>query len=202
MAKNPLYSRIGKAILRELFGTEIYKFHYLEFDTSDCPKLDSRLPFPVKNLKLSDFKTGNPVNFTDEKLCIIAQRLKSNNYKAFGIIENNKLLYSTWVALDCITLPNGKVIPLHDYEAILEDSYCEPCARGRHFHSIMNLYRLDFLASLGKEKVLAIVLDGNEPAMKVQLNSGFSELGTFYSGKILWCPFATLFRHKYESRKR
>lgn len=154
--------------------------------------MSGKLPFEVKELRLEDFHTGNPVNFTPKKLNLIADRLNSNNYKAFGIVENGTLLYSTWVCLDKITLPNGQTYMLKPDEAILEDSYCEPVARGRHFHSLMNRYRLDYLASSGKKDVIAIVLDGNIPAMKVQLKSGFKEKRVFYSGRIFWKSFSTL----------
>lgn len=186
-------SRIPKLLLRKLLGLDIYRFHYLVFDTSSCPKLKTTLPFKVKdNLSYSDFETGDKFRLTPSKEKIIKDRLQSPSYKCFGIIEKGKLLYSTWVALDRITLPNGLVIPLKEHEAILEDSFCEPIARGRHFHSIMNLFRLDYLASLGKKKIIAIVLDGNVPAMKVQMKSGFKEIRTFYSGTIFGRPFSTL----------
>jgi len=174
-------------------GTQIYKFHYLTFDTSNSQILNVKLPFEVRDdLKFSDFETGDKFRLTSSKAKVIKERLNSSSYKCFGIIEEGKLLYSTWVALDRITLPNGKVIPLKEDEAILEDSFCEPIARGRHFHSLMNLFRLEYLASLGKKTVVAIVLDGNVPAMRVQIKSGFKEIKTFYSGKLFWKPFSTL----------
>lgn len=193
MASQSIFTRAFKAFMRKCLGTDIYKFHYLTFDTSSCPKLNASLPFKVKDhLNYSDFETGSKYRLTPSKAEVIKVRLQSDNYKCFGIVENSELLYSTWVALDRITLPNGIVVPLKEHEAILEDSFCELKARGRHFHSIMNLYRLDYLASLGKKTVIAIVLDGNVPAMKVQMKSGFKEIKTFYSGKLFWKPFSTL----------
>jgi hypothetical protein len=191
-SKPSILTRIWKRVLRTFCGTQISKFHYLVFDTSVCPVLRESPTFKISNVNFSDFETGNKDRLTPVKVSIIKERLASKSYKCFGIIENEKLLYSTWVALDRITLPNGIVYQIKSDEAILEDSYCELEARGRHFHSVMNLYRLDYLASIGKKRVYAIVLDGNIPAMKVQFKSGFKEIKTFYSGQILWKSFSTL----------
>ena len=55
-------------------------------------------------------------------------------------------------------------------------------------------------AELGKDRVLAIVLDGNVPAMKVQLKSGFEELGVFYLGKIFGIKFCSLKKKQYDAK--
>lgn len=188
-----LISKIWRWGLRKFLGTQIYKFHYLTFDTSKYIPKHQNVAYEIKeDLTLSDFKTGDAARLTPSKIRIINQRLNSPNYKCFGIIEHGELLYSTWVALNQITLPNGMVTPLNDDEALLEDSYCEPKARGRHFHSEMNYFRMNYLTSIGKKTIITIVLDGNTPAMKVQQKCGFRAITTFYSGKLFGRAFSTL----------
>lgn len=150
----------------------------------------------VKELTIEDFATGDKNNFTPDKLRLIASRLKSDNYKCFGIIEDQKLIYSTWISFGILTLPNGDRFKLNDDEGLLEDSYCDPIARGRGLHSKMNFFRIMKFKEAGTKYIIAIVLDGNTPAMKVQLKSGFKEINTFYSGKIFGRNFSTLKRHK------
>ena len=53
---------------------------------------------------------------------------------------------------------------------------------------------------MGRNRVIAIVLDGNIPAMKVQIKSGFEELGVFYTIKIFGIKFCTLNKRKYDNK--
>ena len=132
---------------------------------------------------------------------MVKKRLQDKNYKCYGIIENDRLIYSTWISLERLGLSvNTKSIYLLSNEGLLEDSYCDPIARGRGIHGKMNLYRIKKLYELGKTRVLAIVLDGNLPAMKVQLKCGFEELGTFYNGYFLGFKVNTLKKEKFDGQ--
>ncbi|TLU85992.1 MAG: hypothetical protein FDX30_03050 [Chlorobium sp.] len=141
---------------------------------------------------------GDKTVFNRNKLEIIKKRFKDNTYIAYGIIENDVLIYSTWISLVKLGLPIKSKYILASSEGLLEDSYCHPKARGRGLHGIMNYYRLAKLYELGKKECLAIVLDGNIPAYNVQIKSGFNDLGCFYAGKILGIPFVTLNKKKYD----
>lgn len=155
----------------------------------------------VLPLSLDMVLTGDKNVFKGEKLELYKKRLQDQAYHGYGIMEDGKLFYSTWFSTDNLGLPLiTKRIPLLPNEGLLEDSYCAPEARGRGMHGKMNFYRLSKLHELGKDRVLAIVLDGNVPAMKVQLKSGFEELGVFYLGKIFGIKFCTLKKNQYDAK--
>lgn len=187
-------SYIIKAFLSKYLGTRILKFHYLTLDIADV-KVPKDLMLPeIKELEYNDFKKGDASVFKNEKLNLINNRLQNPHYTAYGILENDRLLYSTWISDGVLTMPNGQQYPIIDDEGILEDSYCSPMARGRGFHSKMNFFRISKFKDLRKSRIIAIVLDGNTPAMKVQTKSGFKEKFCFYSGNILGIPFTTKLR--------
>jgi L-amino acid N-acyltransferase YncA len=93
-----------------------------------------------------------------------------------------------------------KPVYLAPNEGYLEDSYCDPVARGRGLHSQMNNYRVKKIFEEGKDRVIAIVQDGNTPALKVQNKSGFEELGTFRHGFLFGIKFNTLNKRKFDNR--
>ena len=93
-------------LLKKLLGFEILKFHYLIFDgdiTELSKKLDSALN--VKILEYEDFCKGDKTVFNANKLKLIKQRFESGEYIAYGILENNRLLYSTWISLNYRSFP-------------------------------------------------------------------------------------------------
>lgn len=188
--------------IKKKFNIEIMKFHYLKLKI-DIKKLDNLLfnfDLQVKELKIEDFLLGNPDVFNNNKLKLINNRLNDENYRAYGIIENNKLIYSTWVSLKKISLPViSKQYDLLSDEGLLEDSYCDVTARGRGLHTQMNYFRIKRLHEFGKKQIVAIVLDGNDAAFKTQFKSGFTRLGSFYCGKILGVEFCQLKKEKYDN---
>lgn len=192
-----------KYFLSRYFATEWSKMHYLRLN-SDIDVLNEKLlgfDLEVLPLTLDMVLKGDPKVFRGAKLELYKQRFKDPNYHGYGIMENGNLIYSTWFSTDNLGLPLiTKRIPLLPNEGLLEDSYCAPSARGRGLHGKMNFYRLKKLHELGRDRVLAIVLDGNTPAMKVQLKSGFEELGVFYLGKIYGIKFCTLKKAKYDAK--
>lgn len=188
-------------LLKKLLGFEILKFHYLIFDgeiTDLNKKLESSLD--VKILEYDDFCKGDETVFNADKLKLIKQRLESGGYIAYGILENNKLLYSTWISLNYISLPLVvNKFKLEGNEAVLEDSYCSVDARGKGFHSQMNYYRVEKLYNLGKNRIIAIVLDGNTPAFKVQYKTGFKNIGKpFYVISLFGFKFTTFKKENYD----
>jgi len=189
--------------LRKYTGTQVGKIHYmrLNIDLERTKSMLTDFNLRVKELCYEDFLLGDKTVFNGKKLELVKNRLLDDNYKAYGIIENGKLIYSTWYSTKILGLPiQTKPIPLLSNEGLLEDSYCDPVARGRGLHSQMNHFRIFKLYESGKTRVLALVLDGNTPALRVQLKSGFEELGTFYCGRILGFNFHTLKKSKYDYR--
>ncbi|HRZ96417.1 MAG TPA: hypothetical protein P5084_02595 [Paludibacter sp.] len=193
---------IIKEILAKYLKTRIMKLHYLKAQINynkSKAEIDN-LEFEIKELIYDDFLLGDKTVFNPEKLDLIRERCNDDSYKAYGIISNNILLYSTWISLEKLGLPIKSKFKLYVDEGLLEDSYCHPSARGKGLHSKMNFFRLSKLYELGKTKCVAIVLNGNTPAFKVQFKSGFEELGIFYAGEVLGIPFTTLNKKKYDRR--
>jgi hypothetical protein len=180
-------------LLNRFFNTYLMKFFYMSLVINMneiYKKLDTNLK--VEELNLDSFLLGDKLVFNEKKMGIIEDRLKDPSYKAYGIVENDVLLYSTWISYKKLGLPVQSKYYLEADEALLEDSYCHPNARGKGLHTKMNLYRIAKIYEAGKTKVVAIVLDNNVAALKVQVKSGFRNMGVFYAGKILGFSFSTL----------
>lgn len=191
-----------KIITRRLLKTYCYKMHYLalDIDIDDIRQRLSVIDLPVRELQYEDFLHGNPSFFTSSKLEGVKQRLTDGQHKAYGIIDDDKLIYSTWIGLEQLSLPVKSNHKLAKNEGLLEDSYCDVSARGKGLHYQMNIFRVNELYKFGKNRVIAIVMSGNQPAFKVQYKTGFHECGTFYCGEIFGIAFSTLNKSKYENR--
>ena len=150
----------------------------------------------VKELTLDDFHKGDPAYYSKSKLKKIESRLNGKNYWAYGILENNKLIYSTWVSVSKVVF-NSKItfsLPLTPDQALLEDSYCHPDYRGLGLHSKMNLFRIKKIHEMGRSEVIAIVVSENTPAIKTQIKSGFN--------KIKKVSFLTIFGRLFQFEKK
>lgn len=203
MVNKSIIIRAYNAFVRRVMKISLGKMHYLRLviDIDNVNKHLESFNLPVKELTYEDFLKGNKNVFTGAKLSFIKERLKDPYYKAYGIIENAYLIYSTWVSLSKLGLSvDTKEILLADDEGLLEDSYCDPVARGRGIHGMMNWWRIRKLYELGKRKVVAIVLDGNTPAFKVQFKCGFKEYGTFYNGYVFGIKVNTLNKEKFDKK--
>lgn len=195
-------SRSVSILLGKFLGIRIMKFHYLKLviDYEKAKKGSEPISDDVIELEFNHFLTGDKNVFTDNKLELIKNRLNDDSYKAYGRIKNGVLVYSTWISMYKMGLPIKSNYFLNQDEGLLEDSYCHPSERGKGLHSLMNFYRLMKLYELGKKICLAIVLDGNAPAYRVQMKSGFEAVGVFYAGIIFGIPFSTLNKKKYDNR--
>lgn len=203
MAKKFSFKNAWGFFLHRILHTSIGKMHYLRLNT-DIDVVNKKLEgfnLPVKELTYEDFLKGNKTTFNEKKLAVIKARLQDPNYKCYGIIENDVLIYSTWFSLERLGLSvNTKPIYLLPKEGLLEDSYCDPIARGRGIHSMMNFYRIKKLYELGRNRVLGMVLEGNTPAFKVQFKSGMEDLGTFYNGYLFGIKINTLKKEKFDGK--
>ncbi len=201
--KNYSFKDLILIFLSKYLGTQFGKMHYLRLniDIERTKSVMSDFNLQVKELCYEDFLLGDKNIFKGKKLELIKNRIIEDGYKAYGIIENGKLIYSTWFSTKNLSLTiQTKTIPLLLNEGILEDSYTHPIARNRQLHSQMNIFRIMKLSELGKNRILALVLDGNMAAFKVQFKSGFEALGTFYCGRFLGFNFHTLKKSKYDNK--
>ncbi len=190
-------------VLREVFHIDYCKAHYLRLniDIEKTSELLHDFDLPVKELSYEDFLKGDRTVFKGEKLEIYHRRCQDPTYKAYGIIENGELIYSTWISYHRMGMSvERKAMFLLPNEGYLEDSYCAPSARGRGLHSKMNNFRIKKIYESGRNRVIAIVIDGNVPAMKVQLKSGFEELGTFWQGYFLGIKINTLDKKRFDDK--
>lgn len=203
MAKEGFIQRAWSFILSRVLHISIGKLHYLRLNT-DIDLVNKKLEgfnLPVKELTYEDFLKGDKAVFHGKKLELIKNRLQDSNYKCYGIIEDNRLIYSTWFSLERLGLPvNTNPIYLLPNEGLLEDSYCDPIARGRGLHSMMNFFRIKKLYELGRNRVLGMVLEGNTPAFKVQFKSGMEDLGTFYNGYLFGIKINTLKKEMFDGK--
>ena len=184
-------------------GTSFHKAHYLRLniDINETYKKLEGFDLNVKELSLDDFALGVQTVFKGAKMEVYKRIFQDQTYKAYGIIENGRLVYSTWISLHHLGMSvETEPVYLADNEGYLEDSYCDPIARGRGLHGKMNNYRIKKIYDAGKERVIAIVQHGNTPAFKVQFKSGFEDLGTFWHGSVLGVKFNTLNKANYDGK--
>lgn len=187
----------------KIVHTYFVKAHYLRLNI-DIDKINELLrgfDLDVKELTYDDFLKGDSNVFKGKKLELYRRRCQDNTYTAYGIIENDRLIYSTWVSMRRVGMSiETNPVYLAPNEGYLEDSYCDPLARGRGLHSKMNNYRVKKIYESGRNRVIAIVQEGNAPAFKVQFKSGFEDLGTFYQGCIFGIKFNTLNKERFDCK--
>ena len=162
-----LFKRIG--IIDESFMLLEYSINERSIDK----KITSYSYNDVGNLSLLDIDKF--IDITSEKKELFRERFLSNSHSCYGILDNNKVVYFTWISWKFMNYPSifKKRELLKDSEALLEDSFCHPKYRGKGYHSKMNFFRLKKIQEAGKTSVLVLVLKENIPALKVQRKSGF-----------------------------
>ena len=171
-----------------LIKTYLIKAHYLRLNIDPARLKDLMSGF---DLEVNVFKGA--------KMELYKQRFQDPTYKAYGIIENGRLVYSTWISYHRMGMSiETKPVYLAPNEGYLEDSYCDPIARGRGLHGRMNNYRIQKIWESGRNRVIVIVQHGNTPAIKVQFKSGLEEIGSFYHGHILGKKVNTLKKEKFD----
>ena len=190
-----LLKRAFNGFLRRYLGTQVFRVHYLGRETE--PRATD-LDEVVKPLSIEDFLLGDKEEFTPGNIEVIKNRFGDNSYRAYGVIENQKLIYSSWISLEKLGLPVvlKEGLQLADEQGYIEDSYCSVQARGRGIHTRMISYQLSRLYDYGKKSAVVTVIEGNIPALKANLKNGMIDLGVFYCGKILWRPFCSLSKEK------
>lgn len=167
--------RIMKGLLRRI-GIIIESYYLLQY-TIDEQSVENKMRAHdyscVKPLHTEDLDLLT--DFDASKIELLSKRLSSDEYSGYALWQDEKIVYITWISWSKMNYPSlfNLQHPLKANEALLEDSYCHPNYRGRGFHSMMNLFRINEIKKMGKTVVLVLVLKENKPALKVQFKSGF-----------------------------
>lgn len=195
--------RVWLFFTHRVIKTYAHKAHYLRLNIDPIVVEANMIGFDldVKELNYDDFLIGDPNVFKGRKMDLYKERFQDPTYKAYGIIEKGRLVYSTWISYHRLGMSiETNPVFLRPNEGYLEDSYCDPIARGRGFHGKMNNFRILKIFESGRNRVIAIVQEGNIPAIKVQMRCGFEELGTFYHGYFLGIKYNTLRKEKFDNK--
>lgn len=167
--------RMMKSLLRRIgIVTESYYLLQYSIDKQSVETNMQKYDYScVKPLETEDL--NHLSDFDTAKIELLKKRLLSDDYSGYAIWQDEKIAYITWISWSKMNYPSlfNLQHPLQTNEALLEDSYCHPDYRGRGFHSMMNIFRINEIAKMGKTVVLALVLKENKPALKVQFKSGF-----------------------------
>ena len=195
--------RIVKFFLRKIginYNTYYYMVNHIDAEARRKQFEATHLP-EIKILKYEDFEKGDKRVFNERKLALIRQRLKDESFKAFGIIENNSLIYSCWISLKKMETSDACVVgELDNNEGLLIDAYCSPVARGRGLHGAMNAYRLWQIAQNDKTHAVAIVIKENTPAYKSQVKVGFKTVFTYFVVTTWGKSYTNYFKKKQNYR--
>lgn len=110
----------------------------------------------------------------EKKINQFINRLSNPTFRMYAVVEGKKVCYYTWISFDEFIFPRyvEQKKELNHDEAFLFDSACAEEYKGRGFHSYMNIFRLRKIYESGRKSGLVLVLEGNSPAMKVQVKSG------------------------------
>ena len=168
--------RILKGILRRI-GIVFETYYLLEYIIDPIIIEDKMKKYNYSNVKLLQMEDLIRLkDFENTKIELFKKRFMSNQYSGYAIFQDDNLVYLTWISWTQMNYPSlfNLKHPLLNNEALLEDSYCNPDYRGKGFHSMMNIFRMNEINKYGKTKVLALVLKENKPALKVQIKSGFN----------------------------
>ena len=137
------FKRAVKSLLRRI-GIQYESFYFMvnHIDPNELKQKMERYDYSdVKELTFDDFKLGDPAVFTSAKMQLIKSRFENGKYWAYGTVEKNKLIYSTWISKNDINFSTHYKysIKLNYNEAVFEDSYCHYNYGGMGIHYKMNL---------------------------------------------------------------
>lgn len=183
----------GKRIMKYFFrtiGFNYESYFFLQKDLSEILYLDcENEPYKVLTLSYNDFvssiRSNNYLEIDEAKRCIIEERFKQEGYTSYGIYDKNDLVYACWLSLNVLEIPGNGIISSNDKQCFFLDDFCAPHKRGLGIHKVANAKRLMDAKRKGKEKALIVILKGNRPALKTQMDKGFQKCFSFYTFKFL-----------------
>lgn len=130
--------------------------------------------YTPQKLTLDDFNLAYKPIFNEKKMQVIKERFNYQDlYTAYGIIYDNKLIYSSWIYKKELILSYNTRVPMKQ-DALLLDDFCHPLYRGKGIHTMMIFYRLKALHSAGEKNIAVLVRTYNIKALKAQIKAGFS----------------------------
>ena len=167
--------RVIKYALR-MVGIKYEEYIYCKQLIPDLSQFTLNLPASLylKDLTLQDYLNSSLIPFESYKIELFKKRFKSGNYFAYGIFDNEKLVYSCWISLKVLEMPGTTdSMSLDVNEGLLVDAICHPDYRSLGIHSQMNIYRLKQVQNAGKTYAVVVLQKENIPARKSQKKAGF-----------------------------
>ena len=172
------FVRLIKLILRSCrVHVETYIYYSQEISLNLISNVDIKSHYEIQKLDYNNYKDSKGLVFNNFKLGIFKKRLGSNSYEAYGVFEEDKLIYSTWISMNPLEVSLNRLgLELVPDEGLLLDIETHPEYRRQGLHNYMNMYCLKRLKQIGKTNAVVLVLKENIPARKSQERSGFKKV--------------------------
>lgn len=168
-------NRVFKKLLRYIgIKIECYIYYKQEIEIHLIERVNINPKYIIRKLQYNDYMFSKGLQFDDFKLAIFKKRFEDKFYEAFGVYDNDKLIYSTWISTKDVEISvNTLGLELEEDEALLLDIITHPEYRRQGLHNFMNIFCLERIMELNKTKAVVLVLKENIPARKSQERSGF-----------------------------
>lgn len=169
------FKRALKLLLRFL-GLRFENYIMYSQQINNCEAIEPVINsnYQIRRLNYTDYHNSKGLEFDELKLNLFEARLKDKLYEAYGVFDENSLIYSSWISInpmeDSLVTLGEK---LDHNEGLLLDIITHPKYRKQGLHNYMNLYCLKRIKEIGKSKAVVLVLKENIPARKSQERSGF-----------------------------
>ncbi|WP_296313624.1 GNAT family N-acetyltransferase [Winogradskyella sp. UBA3174] len=171
------FIRAVKLVLRACgVNVETYMFYTQEIKTSLLKQSNISPNYKTEKLNYNSYESSRGLKFDNLKLNLFKERLNDNEYLAYGVFDGEILIYSSWISTrqDEMSL-QALGLKLNPDEGLLLDIETHPSYRRQGLHNYMNIYCLERIKELGKDKAVVLVLKENVPARKSQERSGFKK---------------------------
>ena len=153
-------------------------------DLDDYTPYDYSNAITAQRLTYEDFENSinghNYLDISESKRKLIYERFKKGGYIAFGVLNNNELVYASWLSLDELEIPGNGIIKIKENECFFLDDYCATHMRRHGIHKVASAERIQTAKNRGKKKASIVVLKENRPALKTQIDFGFKKCFSFY----------------------
>lgn len=168
-----------------LFGIDYDRFICLVFFTKENTEMNIKKIDQCIELNEECFvKYGDKDWFSQKKLEDIRHAYSIPGNKAFGIIQNDRLICYAWLSLQ---FWGGDITrKLQSQDAYFWDDYVHPSYRGQKLHTVLINTRLHYLQKLGKERVFTVVSIYNQASYKGFNRLGFIKWQTYFVLKLKW----------------
>tara|TARA_B110000467_G_C18116615_1_gene365509 strand:+ start:221 stop:757 length:537 start_codon:yes stop_codon:yes gene_type:complete len=156
---------------------ESYFLYRQRIDMSKIKRVEINPKYTVKKLSYENYENSIGLKFDESKLNIFSKRFESSNYAAYGILDAEALVYSSWISTNQFEVSiNTFGLEIELDEALLLDCLTHPKHRGKGLHNYMNRYCLEKMMEHKRSKALVLVIKENIPAQKSQQRSGFKKI--------------------------